>query len=166
MLVYPIADSGQVLEFSNAVLRRFSRHRQRRWYQREAGGQLFARFSETKILVEEATGPRRTDVRTRTSYVPDRKAEQREIDTRHAAGLHYIGDWHTHPESVPVPSWRDKHSIAESVRKSTHTLQGFVLVVVGQMKAPAGLAVSVYDAAGGRLALEEIARIEADSERA
>ena len=32
----PIADSGQVLEFSHAALRRFSRYRQRRWRSQRA----------------------------------------------------------------------------------------------------------------------------------
>src|SRR5687768_9624470 len=85
MLRYAIGRSGQVLVLSEAVLRQFRRYRQTRWYQREAGGQLFARLSKSRIVVEEASGPRRTDRRTRTSYIPDRAAEQREIDNRYAS---------------------------------------------------------------------------------
>ena len=154
MLEYPIGGSGQILVFSEKVVRKFGRYRQKRWYQREAGGQLFARFSASRIVVEEATGPRRTDRRTRTSYVPDRAAEQREIDSRHADGLHYVGDWHTHPEPVPGPSGLDVASISESVRKSTHALNGFLLVIVGQAEPPGGLLVSAHDRHGGFVTLE------------
>jgi integrative and conjugative element protein (TIGR02256 family) len=154
MIEYPIGRSGQVLVISEAVLRRFRRHRQRRWYQREAGGQLFARLSGLRIMVEEATGPRRTDRRTRTSYIPDRVAEQREIDSHHPSGLHYIGDWHTHPEKSPSPSGLDIASISESVRKSTHGLNGFVLVIVGQADPPGGLVVSAHDRLGGLVTLD------------
>jgi integrative and conjugative element protein (TIGR02256 family) len=139
MLEYPIGCSGQILVLAEEVVRKFCRHRQKRWYQREAGGQLFARFSAFRIVVEEATGPRRTDRRTRTSYVPDRAAEQREIDARYAEGFHYVGDWHTHPEMLPRPSGVDVASISESVRKSTHALNGFLLVIVGQAEPPTGL---------------------------
>lgn len=148
MLEYPIGSSGEVLVFAEEVVRKFRRYRQKRWYQLEAGGQLFARLSPSRIVIEEATGPRRTDRRTRASYVPDRAAEQREINSRHADGLHYVGDWHTHREMLPGPSGLDIASISESVRKSTHTLNGFLLVIVGQAEPPAGLLVSVHDRVG------------------
>ena len=140
---YPIGDSGQILVLSDQVVRKLRRYRQKRWYQREAGGQLFARFSASRIVVEEATGPRRTDRRTRMSYVPDRAAEQREIDSRHAEGVHFVGDWHTHPETLPGPSGLDIASISESVCKSTHALNAFLLVIVGQAEPPGGLVVEV-----------------------
>ena len=148
MLEYPIGSSGQVLVLPEEIVRKFRRYRQKRWYQREAGGQLFARLSLSRIVIGEATGPRRTDRRTRTSYVPDRAAEQREINSRHADGLHYVGDWHTHPEMVPRPSGLDIASISDSVRKSTHALNGFLLVIVGQAEPPDGLLVSVHDRFG------------------
>ena len=153
MLEYPIGSSGQVLVLPEEVVQKFRRYRQKHWYQREAGGQLFARLSLSRIVIEEATGPRRTDRRTRMSYVPDRAAEQREIDSRHAEGLHYVGDWHTHPEPVPGASGLDIASISESVRKSTHALNGFLLVIVGQAKPPVGLLVSVHDRFGGFVTL-------------
>lgn len=146
MIHYPIGTSGQVLILTDPVVEHLRRHRQRRRYQREAGGQLFARFDGGRITVEEATGPRRADRRTRTSYLPDRRAEQAEILERHARGLHYVGDWHTHPEPLPQPSRPDAESIAECVAKSIHQLNGFVLVVVGQLEPPAGLHVSINNA--------------------
>jgi integrative and conjugative element protein (TIGR02256 family) len=146
MIRYSIGTSGQVLILSDRVVEHLRRHRQRRWYHREAGGQLFAQFDGGCIVAEEATGPRRSDRRTRTSYVPDRRAEQAEILERHRRGLHYIGDWHTHPVLMPEPSRPDAASIAESVTKSTHDLNGFVLIVVGQEEPPAGFHVSIHNA--------------------
>lgn len=146
MIRYPIGTSGQVLILTDPVVEHFRRYRQRRRYQREAGGQLFARFDGGRITVEEATGPRRTDRRTRTSYLPDRRAEQAEILKHHARGLHYVGDWHTHPEALPAPSRPDAASIAECVAKSTHHLNGFVLIIVGQAEPPAGFHVSIHNA--------------------
>jgi len=146
VIEYPIGTSGQVLVFTGPVIDHLRRHRQLRWYQREAGGQLFARFDGGRIMVEEATGPWKGDRRTRMSYVPDRRAEQAEILERHARGLHYVGDWHTHPEALPGPSRPDTSSIAECVAKSKHDLNGFVLVVVGLAEPPAGFHVSIHNA--------------------
>jgi integrative and conjugative element protein (TIGR02256 family) len=146
MIAYPIATSGQRLVFASAVLEHFEKHQQLRWWQREAGGQLFARLALPDIFVEEATGPRPSDWRTRYSYRPNRSAEQHEISSRHACGQHFIGDWHTHPESTPTPSPRDIASMHELVTKSAHTFNGFVLVIVGTDPLPGGLCVSVFNA--------------------
>lgn len=145
MIAFPIAASGQRLVFSSAVLEHFEKHQQLRWWQREAGGQLFARLALPDILVEEATGPRPSDWRTRYSYRPNRSAEQREIVSRRARGLHFIGDWHTHPEPVPTSSPRDIESMHELVRKSVHAFNGFVLAIVGTDPLPGGLHLSVFD---------------------
>jgi integrative and conjugative element protein (TIGR02256 family) len=133
-MIFPILDSGQRLIFAAPVLEHFTRHRQTRFWQREAGGQLFARFSLPDIIVVEATGPRRTDRRTRYSYHPDRRAEQREIASRHVRGLHFIGDWHTHPEDAPTPSSRDEQSMREAFSASHHVLSGFILAIVGRLE--------------------------------
>jgi integrative and conjugative element protein (TIGR02256 family) len=145
MITYPIGQSGQVLVFTDEVLALFARYRQRRWWQREAGGQLFARFEGPRILVAAATTPGRTDLRSRFSFKPDRRREQRDILRHHAEGLHFVGDWHTHPEPVPTISPDDAESFADIVRRSHHELNGFVLVIVGTDAPPVGLSVSVFD---------------------
>lgn len=145
MLYYPVGDSGQTLVLCDQVLKHFAAHRQRLPWQAEAGGQLFARLEAPDIHIVEATGPRLTDKRGRTYYRPDRRAEQREIRERHGHGLHYVGDWHTHPVRHPDASCVDLNNINDCVAKSRHELNGFVLIIVGTARTPAGLRVSVHD---------------------
>jgi integrative and conjugative element protein (TIGR02256 family) len=154
MIEYSIGRSGQALIFADPVLEKFSRHRQLRFWQREAGGQLFGRLDGSRITVLEATGPRRTDRRTRTTYIPDRRAEQREIDDRFDRGMHFIGDWHSHPEKIPLPSYRDISSLDDTVRRSNHSMLAFVLVIVGQLAAPEGLHVSIFHGDGAFVELK------------
>jgi integrative and conjugative element protein (TIGR02256 family) len=145
MIAYPIGDSGQRLILTDAVIDHCRRHRQQRWYQCEAGGQLFARFDELDVFVALATGLRRGDWRSRHAYIPDRRGEQKEIDAQRAKGLHYIGDWHTHPEDTPMMSPVDKASMADCVTRSTHALSGFLLLIVGRAEPPAGFSLSLHD---------------------
>jgi integrative and conjugative element protein (TIGR02256 family) len=149
--------SGSVLEFmvgrisvgiQTQVLATFDAHRQRRFYQREAGGQLFARVRKDDWVICSATGPRPRDRRGRFSFWPHRPSEQEEIFQHHALGLDYVGDWHTHPEDVPTPSSDDLSSISEVVRRSTHHLPGFLLLIVGRKPLPKGLWAS-FHALGG-----------------
>lgn len=145
MLFYPIGISGEVIQFDRAVLDHFSLHRQLRFWHREAGGQLFARIDGQRIVVSEATAPRPNDRRGRFVFEPDRAGEQDEIDAMFARELHYVGDWHTHPERSPTPSGRDHATMSTRVRLSRHRLAGFVFVLVGQLPPPDGLTVIVHD---------------------
>jgi hypothetical protein len=58
--------------------------------------------------------------------------------------LHFVGDWHSHRQRYPSPSTTDIESMADMVKRSDHSLVGFILVVVGTAKFPAGLHVSVH----------------------
>lgn len=160
-VIYPIGASGSHVILTEPVLAHLAAHRQRRFWQPEAGGQLFAQLEGRDILIVEATGPRRGDWRGRNFYRPDEAAEQAEIDARHPNGLHFVGDWHTHPQAYPEPSASDLASIADAVRRSRHDLNGFVLLVVGTLDPPEGLHVSVNDGdAGYRLAPSPSTRVE------
>lgn len=145
MIKFDLGRSGQQLTFSDAAVSHLETWRQVRFWHAEAGGLLFARLSAEEVFIEVATGPRRTDQRTRWSYHPDRAAEQREIDLLHPKGLSFVGTWHSHPEPVPRPSGIDLHSLAESFRLSTHHLNAFVLAIIGQRPAPEGLTVMLGD---------------------
>jgi integrative and conjugative element protein (TIGR02256 family) len=146
-LKFEIGQSSQRLVLSRTVLKHFEKHKQKRADSLEAGGQLFARLSALpEVIIEQATGPRPSDFRTRTLYIPDRSAEQPEIDYWHKKGLHYVGDWHTHPEVIPNPSSCDTESIRESFVESKHHLHGFLLMIIGTAPFPNGLYVSLNNA--------------------
>ncbi|MBL8725533.1 MAG: Mov34/MPN/PAD-1 family protein [Planctomycetes bacterium] len=145
MIEYSVGSSSQILVLTDHVLAHFREHRQVRWRSKEAGGQIFARIDGLRIVICEATGPRLSDRRGWNSYVPDRRAEQVEITSRHKLGLEYVGDWHTHREDVPEPSETDVQNIGECVRRSKHELRGFLLIVVGRANPPLGLHVSMHD---------------------
>jgi integrative and conjugative element protein (TIGR02256 family) len=143
MLAYKDQGANIVIEFSAATLDHFVRNRQIKNSAAEAGGQLFATFNGGVTLVEKATGPRRGDRRSRFGFHPDQRAEQMEIKRMFKRGLHYVGDWHTHPTQIPYPSPQDLQSIRAAVRHSIHELKGFILVIVGNAPFPAGLSVTL-----------------------
>jgi len=142
MLKYEDPTTQIAVVLTRQVLALFERNRQLTTNDPEAGGQLFARFDGNIAYVEEATGPRPTDLRTRFGFRPDRKAEQKEIHERFELGLHYIGDWHTHPTDFPCPSREDIASIRAAVNRSKHDLKGFLLIIAGNAPFPRGLFVT------------------------
>lgn len=146
MISYNIGKSGQVVVLEDAVLRRFYRNQQKTTKHLEAGGQIFACFEGNTIQVKRATGPRCSDRRERTGFMPNRRAERQEIKRLFKSSLHYIGDWHTHPEPVPIPSHTDVKNFQEMFQNSKHKLAGFLMIIVGTLPAPEGLFAAIYNA--------------------
>ncbi len=144
-LEYAVGDSGQKLTFCAEVLSHIMGRRQKRSSEPESGGQLFATFEGGNVIVRRATGPRDSDLRSRSSFVPNRVAERREIKRLYRDGLHYVGDWHTHHQRIPVPSAVDLRSMSEVFTKSRHALAGFVLLIVGTVAPPEGFFVAICD---------------------
>lgn len=155
-LRYRVAEAGHTLLFTEDVVKHFRRHRQRWSWCAEAGGQLFAKLSPSQIEICKATGPYTSDSRGRYFFRADRGKENSDIEACFRQGLHYVGDWHTHPQRHPEPSNEDLSSIADSFKKSTHELVGFVLVIVGTTNDADGLWVGWHDGTYSSRLVEEI----------
>lgn len=157
-LCYQLPGASHTLVFTEEVSEHFRRHRQRWLWCSEAGGQLFARLSSSRVEVCKATGPYLSDRRGRYSFRPDRGKEHFDIEQCFVQGLHYVGDWHTHPQKYPDPSAEDLASIADSFKKSKHELIGFVLVIVGISCPPEGLWVGWHNGSSSIRLVEEVRR--------
>lgn len=131
--------------FGKEVLELFEQHKQLTDKSLESGGQIFARFSVSEVMISKATGLRDGDKRGRFLFWPNRKKEQNEIKELFEQGYHYIGDWHTHPEPNPTPSNTDLVNIIECYNQSKHDLKYFIMVIVGTAPFPECLHVSIHN---------------------
>jgi integrative and conjugative element protein (TIGR02256 family) len=143
---YPIGRSGQYFIIEKNVLDHFAKWRQLKPITPEAGGQLFGNVEGQRINIKLATGPKSSDRRGRFFFIANRFAERREISALHKTGLHFFGDWHTHPEAFPAPSGIDLVSMADLFTRSKHELNAFLMVIVGTADFPEGLHVSIHEA--------------------
>ena len=144
-LTYSLRQDFQKLTFEAQVLKHFQKFKQLLPEDLEAGGQLFATFKANEVSVKVATGPYKEDRRKKFSFWPIRKKSQQDISQLFDNGLHYIGDWHTHPQEIPIASSQDNFSMRDKYIKSQHELKTFVMVIVGQNSFPEGLWVSIHD---------------------
>ena len=148
MIRYLAAGGTQVVELTDNALVQMTAHVQSRTHMAEAGGQLFAVLEEGVVRVVEALGPSCVDKRSRYSFEPSSWVAQRRIKAMHRRGLHYVGDWHTHPERLPTPSSDDRRAVLSLFKESRHALAGFLMVIVGTASAPEGLYVAIGSPAG------------------
>lgn len=111
----------------------------------EAGGLLFAEIEIPRIRVVKATQPSLMDSRSRFGIHFSKKRRAAEIKRQFRKGLHFVGEWHTHPELNPSPSPLDISSMAELFSLSKHQLNYFIMVIVGNSEAELNLWVSLHD---------------------
>lgn len=123
--------NGTVLRFIPEVATVLSKYGQAKATSKEAGGMLFARFADGLISVEHVTTPSLFDFRSRFAFRPS-LAHQRDVILKlFSKGLHFIGEWHTHPHEQPQPSQQDIDTARECLVESKHELNAFVVVVLG-----------------------------------
>ncbi|MBU9628399.1 Mov34/MPN/PAD-1 family protein [Burkholderia multivorans] len=127
------------VELSDDVLDTLYRNRQLKSTSSEAGGQLFARFDTDTMVIVRATEPTARSRRGRTFFCPSRPDEQKEIKALFAEGLHYVGDWHSHPEPFPEPSSADITKMEGIYSESQHELNCMMILIVGTSEAAAGI---------------------------
>ncbi|QCP48322.1 hypothetical protein FAZ95_03455 [Trinickia violacea] len=127
------------VELTDDVLDTLYRYRQIKATSSEAGGQLFARFDADRMVILCATEPTTKSRRGRTFFWPSRRDEQQEIEALFADGLHYVGDWHSHPESFPEPSSADIDKIQGIYGNSKHDLNCMMMLIVGTSETAEGI---------------------------
>jgi integrative and conjugative element protein (TIGR02256 family) len=113
---------------------------------REGGGMLLAAITDKIVTVEKATVPGREDKRHRFSFWPSLRRQQKIIDKQFDKDLHFIGEWHTHPETNPTPSMLDIQSMSKCFSQSKHQLTGLVMLILGTGQTIESLWVSLHTA--------------------
>ncbi len=114
----------------------------------ESGGMLFAEIEKGIVKITLATEPTSADRRTRFGFWPSLSAQQKIINAEFKQGLHFVGEWHTHPEPYPTPSGTDLRSMADCYKRSKHQLRGLVMIIVGQGTGEGATWVSIHNETG------------------
>jgi len=85
------------------------------WLPKETGGVLIGyRASISNFVITDIIGPGKKAIHKAASFEPDQAFHQKEIARvyRESECLEtYLGDWHTHPNSYPYLSTKDKSTI-------------------------------------------------------
>lgn len=130
MAKFSFSSCNVEVEFAPEAIKKLSQYRQLRSCI-EAGGFLFTSdLYREPILVEDISVPSPKDKRTRARFIPHKKIAQETINNMFERGFHYIGDWHTHPQNVPKPSWTDIRTIKDVFKKSKHGLNFMLMLIL------------------------------------
>lgn len=131
-MIYRINDN-RVLELTDEVLEKFKKYRQTR-NRMEAGGILLGQVFDTKIVIDEITEPSLLDKAGRFFFVRNVKMAQKTVNTvwsKSNGKSIYLGEWHTHSETNPFPSYDDRKLIADMLIHSKMEINFLFMIIVG-----------------------------------
>lgn len=138
-MIYLVEGTNQKVVLCESVVMHVRRFRQTLATDSESGGQLFAKVTATEIRITRATGPYKEDRVSRYRLTLNRWRQKSDIRKLFQSGLHFVGEWHTHPERFPSPSSIDLENIQECFVKSRHELSSFLMLIVGTDESEQGL---------------------------
>lgn len=142
---YLIPGSTQYVTVTQEVLDLFEKYRQKNNLP-ERGGLLFARFQLPEIVICRASIPSKLDVKLKFSFIPNKGHQRRVINSLFRKKLHFVGEWHTHPQMLPSASQLDLNSMKDSFIKSEHELNFFILAIVGLADDDESIWLSLHNA--------------------
>jgi len=97
----------------------------------EAAGVLVGERRGEHLVIKSISEPSVLDSRSRFAVNRSCLSHQEHVSSEHLRSdgtRQYLGEWHTHPEDYPVPSWRDKLSWSVNL-KSTKPM---LVIIVGR----------------------------------
>jgi integrative and conjugative element protein (TIGR02256 family) len=122
---------GRLVTLADGVARDIARFAASPESSREAGGILLGHHRGPHVEILKCTTPMPRDRRTRFGFVRQDKGHQ-EIATREwqqsGGAINFVGEWHTHPERHPTPSWIDRRSWRRQMIRAERDPLVFIIV--------------------------------------
>jgi integrative and conjugative element protein (TIGR02256 family) len=105
------------------------------WGNKETGGVLMGyRANNHEAVITLCVGPGPRAVHKHYAFRPDTEFQEQEISRIYKQSGYtetYLGDWHTHPDSVPYLSWRDKTTFRQICLYKPARLENPLMMVLG-----------------------------------
>jgi integrative and conjugative element protein (TIGR02256 family) len=128
--------SGGYLELSERAIETMLAAQQTSSMIPESGGMIVGRLivGSDDVVVDEATIPTRDDQQGRFFFKRAKRAAQEIIDklwNDSNCTVNYLGEWHTHPETIPHPSEVDLKNWKRITHRAQYEQDFLFFVIVG-----------------------------------
>ncbi|MCK5537985.1 MAG: Mov34/MPN/PAD-1 family protein [Bacteroidales bacterium] len=122
------------VEFDDVCIEELKKYQQKNG-EYESGGILMGEIypNKNKVVVRKVVVSKNA-TRSFMGVNIDKKEMQVELEKVRKETeyeYYYIGDWHTHPEKIPTPSWIDKRSYKKTLKKIVLQTNFVVFLIVG-----------------------------------
>ncbi len=130
--------SGGILKIGDQALQRMVAKRQFSKKDLESGGVILGRhiIDSKNFIVDTITEPVPEDRQSRYSFFRSEKHQELITSIWEASEgtCQYLGEWHTHPEDIPLPSSKDFSSWKKLLKTSILPCPYIFFIIVGTKK--------------------------------
>ncbi|WP_147393753.1 Mov34/MPN/PAD-1 family protein [Ammoniphilus oxalaticus] len=130
--------SGKKLKLREPAIEKMIKYRQLSSNDNEAGGILIGRIliESSDYIIDDITVPMKNDICRRTRFIRSSKEHQEYFNEKWEESegrCFYLGEWHTHPEDIPYPSFIDFNDWERIVHQG-HESNDMFFIIVGIKK--------------------------------
>ncbi|HDR6277195.1 MULTISPECIES: Mov34/MPN/PAD-1 family protein [Bacillus cereus group] len=129
-----ILPDNKLLYIRPEALDKMNKYKQIKWNDTEAGGILIGRIlvEDENYIIDDVSEPMSKDKRMRTRF--SRKVEGHQeyfndVWERANGRCFYLGEWHTHPQRVPIPSSIDRTDWNRLLKMGYETGRLFFIII-------------------------------------
>lgn len=128
-------ENGGRVKISVHALAKMNGFRQIQLEDKEAGGVIVGRrlLNSEGIVIDDVSTPMANDIRRRTFFRRNRADHQDFVVQRWSESngtCNYFGEWHTHPQAIPLPSEYDRHQWRR-ILKQVNDVEELFFIIVG-----------------------------------
>lgn len=128
--------TGIRIKVEESVVSFFSKYMEDYDFKIESGGIIVGILNpyENQVVVTDVTLPHAKDIRKSNVFKRASAGHQEEMDrlwNESKKTKTYLGEWHTHKQDIPVPSWIDKNDWKRISKKPLNHKAAF-FIIVGQ----------------------------------
>ena len=115
-------------------------------HQKETGGILVGEYSENQTIAQITSliPPPRNSVFLKNGFFRGTKGVINILDDAWNKCLYYVGEWHYHPDAMPIPSDQDKKQMIQLSRYTQLHCPEPILIIVGGNKGAWKINVMVF----------------------
>lgn len=113
----------------------------------ETGGILIGNYSidQKTANIIKITPPPQNSHKTRTTFRRGTNGLKRILDSLWERGLYYLGEWHYHPKSSPLPSGTDVNQMFRFANSRDLKCPEPILVIIGENLGKESIFVGVFN---------------------
>ncbi|WMN11029.1 Mov34/MPN/PAD-1 family protein [Marivirga salinae] len=136
LLEYYCNDLGVKLEIDDSIIFRMVSE-SKKHYPKEFGGILLGRYTEdfNKAIITDIIIPTEFE-NSKTQFKRGNKGIEKRLRKEYnkKPSIIYLGEWHTHPESLPEPSNTDISTFTQLSEISSVLIRNPIMLIIGLSK--------------------------------
>ncbi|WP_165765092.1 Mov34/MPN/PAD-1 family protein [Flavobacterium oncorhynchi] len=127
------AETGLQIEFEDEIIKEFEKIALK-FYPNEIGGYLMGYYTEDKsnaVIVKQILSNNFENSPTSFRHVVDQKLKEKFIKVFNEEKIHYLGEWHTHPNSNSNYSLTDFNALKKIANNKDSNINNPILLIIG-----------------------------------